>query len=576
MINLKSIKEILFYFKDYKKNLIFATILIVISSIIDLSYGYLNGAAIEAITNLQLKKSIIYLLIYLVISIISSGIIKRCGSFLMIKKAEIKISGKLKTDIQKKVLDLPAYAFEEKSSGEIINRITSDTGVLANTFDQLLYMIVNILGSIIVLIYILFNSYVMFFEIIFFIIIMIILVKIYNPKLKKVDKEIKEEVDKGILLVNESVKGIREIKVLGIKERIMYNTKNLMDRFIDKQYKELKTETIYDLLTNILKSFLEVGVFITCAILVYQQKITLTFFIAMTYYVYRYTWIVENFTNFSKNYQKVVVSLGRINEIINNELYQDEQFGNKKIDNVEGIIEFKDVTFSYPNEGEILKNFNIKLDPNKKIAIVGKSGQGKSTLFNLITKIFLPKSGKILIDGVDINELEENNLRIIVSIIRQEPFLFNKTIKENFTEINPNITLDEIRKYAKMAYIDSYIMSLPKKYDTQLGEGGINLSGGQKQRIAIARSLMKKSKIILFDEATSALDNESQNYIKKSIDDLSKDHTIVIIAHRLSTIVDADIIYVIDDGKVINSGNHKYLMKNCGYYKELYYLEENN
>ena len=152
--------------------------------------------------------------------------------------------------------------------------------------------------------------------------------------------------------------------------------------------------------------------------------------------------------------------------------------------------------------------------------------------------------------------------------------MFNKTILENFQLVKPDITLEEVRKYCKKAYIDDYIISLEKGYDTLIGEGGINLSGGQKQRLAIARTLMKDSKIILFDEATSALDNESQEYIKNTIDELSKTHTIIIIAHRLSTIKDSDKIYLISDGQVVASGSHKYLIKNNKFYKQLYNPEQ--
>ena len=179
----------------------------------------------------------------------------------------------------------------------------------------------------------------------------------------------------------------------------------------------------------------------------------------------------------------------------------------------------------------------------------------------------------ITIDGVNILDISEECLRKNISIIRQDPFIFNRTIMENFKIVDEDIKLKEVKACIKEAYLDEYIESLPKKYDTVLGEGGVNLSGGQKQRLAIARTLAKKSKIILFDEATSALDNNSQEFIKKSIDNLVKDHTVVIVAHRLSTIIDADIIYVIDDGKVIASGTHKTLLKSCDYYKNLYKTE---
>ena len=270
----------------------------------------------------------------------------------------------------------------------------------------------------------------------------------------------------------------------------------------------------------------------------------------------------------------LTVSFNRITDIIENKKYKDVTFGDKELEDIKGVIEFKNVTFGYPNEDIILSDFNIKFEPNKKIAIVGASGGGKTTLFNLITRLFEPIEGEILLDKVNIKELTEENLRKHISIIRQDPFLFNRSIKENFTILKDDISLERIREYCKMACIDDYIMSLPDKYDTILGEGGVNLSGGQKQRLAIARTLLKESKVILFDEATSALDNESQEYIKKSIDELAKSHTVIIVAHRLSTIIDSDLIYVIKNGKCIAKGDHKKLMTSCKYYRNLYKRED--
>ena len=321
---------------------------------------------------------------------------------------------------------------------------------------------------------------------------------------------------------------------------------------------------------------MEISVFVTCAILLYRGETNLTFFIAMTYYVYRYMYLIDNLADLNQTYQRVSVSLSRINEILLNKKFEDEKYGEIKLDNPKGIIEFKNVYFGYPGEQNILKNFNLKIEPNKKIAIVGKSGQGKSTLFNLLTRVFDVNKGSITLDGVDIKDLDEESLRKNISIIRQEPFIFNRTIKDNFKIVNKNIKLKDIKEYSDKAYLDEYIMSLPKKYNTLLGEGGVNLSGGQKQRLSIARTLTKDTKVILFDEATSALDNNSQEYIKRTIDNLVKDHTIIIVAHRLSTIKDADIIYVVDDGKIVGSGSHEKLLKTNKIYKNLYETESLN
>lgn len=431
----------------------------------------------------------------------------------------------------------------------------------------------SLISALIIMVYIFINSWIIGIEIIFLVLILFLVIRKYNPILKDLHKERKEEQDKFTSLTNESIRGIREIKTLGIKSNLINDLKEIIRNIFKKSTDEIDIRKKFKNYTNFLKTTLEVLVFVTCVILLYYNQITLTFFIAMTYYVYRYTWLIENINDLTQTYQRVVVAMERLNEILDNKLYEDEKFGNKTLTNIKGTVEFKDVTFAYPNEDVTLNNFNLKIEPRKKVAIVGASGQGKTTLFNLITRIFDPNNGIITIDDVDIKDLTEDNLRQIVSIIRQEPFIFNRTIKENFELINKDIKLEEIKKYTKMAYLDDYIMTLPKGYDTVLGEGGVNLSGGQKQRLAIARTLSKQSKIILFDEATSALDNNSQEYIKKAIDDLVSNHTVIIVAHRLSTIMDADVIHVVSKGSVIASGTHEELLKTNEIYKSLYERE---
>ena len=575
MKKLKEFKPLIRLVKKDIKRIIFASIIIFLSGISEIFTGYLNGRIVETITKLEIKQSLIYLAIYFLLELMLDGIVIHKANSILYKE-ESKLTRKLGFETYKKALNLPAVAYEKNSSGEIINRITNDADTLSFSFGRLLKMVSSLIASFIIIIYIFVNSWIVGMEILIIVLILLLIVKKYSPISKEIHKERKKEQDRFTSLTNESIRGIREIKTLGIKKNLINSVTEIIKNIYKKSEDEINIQKSLNMKTSFLKTILECGVFATCIILLYYNKTSLTFFVAMTYYIYRYTWLIEEINDFTQTYQKVNVSLSRVNDILENRLYKDETFGSKELPNIKGIIEFKNVTFSYPDEENILKNFNIKIEPNKKIAIVGASGQGKSTIFNLLTRIFDANEGEILIDNINIKDLKEDELRKHISIIRQEPFVFNRTIKENFELINENITLKQIRKCTKMAYLDDYIMSLPKKYDTILGEGGVNLSGGQKQRLSIARTLSKESKIILFDEATSALDNNFQEYIKKTIDNLIKDHTIIIVAHRLSTIIDADIIYVVEKGKLLASGTHKELLKTNKIYKNLYETESLN
>ena len=558
--------------KEDRWRLIVSGILLFLCGLAGIFTGYLNGAAVEAITNSNINLAIMYLIMYFFIGVLIGTILSGLANSMLLK-IESKLTRTLGFNTYKRALNLPAIAFEEMSSGEIINRITNDADSLSFTFGKMINMISSIVTALVILVYVFFNSWIVGLILIVFLIILYFIIKKYTPLLKDAHKERKTTQDSFTSLANESIRGIREIKTLGIKEQLIINAKKSIDDIFKVSKKEIDLETRFNIVISLLKEVLEVGVFIICIILLYYKQITLTFFIAMTYYIYRYMWFIECLNDFTETYQKVSVSLDRVNEILENQKFNDVVFGNTDIKNMKGIIKFKNVSFSYPNEEKVLDDFNLIIEPNKKIAIVGASGQGKSTLFNLITRLFDANAGTISIDDVNILDISEECLRKNVSIIRQEPFIFNRTILENFKIIDENIKLKDVKKYVKEAYLDEYIESLPKKYDTLLGEGGVNLSGGQKQRLAIARTLAKNSKIILFDEATSALDNNSQEFIKKSIDNLVKNHTVVIVAHRLSTIIDADVIYVIDKGKVIASGTHNQLLTSCDYYKNLYKSE---
>ncbi|MDY2696009.1 MAG: ABC transporter ATP-binding protein, partial [Eubacteriales bacterium] len=302
--------------------------------------------------------------------------------------------------------------------------------------------------------------------------------------------------------------------------------------------------------------------------------------IAMFIIAYNYKGRINNFANIivrAKSYMsECLFAAQHLNEIFDESKYPIEHFGDKTLTDVKGIIEFKNVSFGYNEGSNVLNNINLTFSPNKVSAIVGLSGAGKSTIVSLINRLYDIKDGEgeILLDGTNIKELTRNSLRTNICCITQNPYIYNMTVRENLLLAKTDATEEEIISALKDSNIYDFIEKLEKGLDSTLGENGVKLSGGQKQRIAIARAILKNSKVIIFDEATSALDNINQAEIKKTIAYLAKEHTVVVVAHRLSTIVDADNIIFIKDGNVFVQGKHKDLIKTCQDYKNLYIEEE--
>ncbi len=558
------------YLKDEKPRLILYMLLVLSSYLPVLFAAYFWGKALEFLILKDIMGFIKYLALW-------EGIYILLFAFLQIPRdkiynyLEIKFIENVSMDLYKKIDCLPAKAFEDIGVGEFINRLYNDPDRVMELLAKLIKLICKALVVVAILILAFSISWVIGLEIVIFGIVMGYISTKYFPKIKKTQEQIKKQSDAYVKTATENITGIREIKSLGIKKNIEKSINGRLNALFTDTKKIKNHEVWYYGFNNLAYFTLQFVILLTCGYFFIQGKITYATFIMVEMYIWRIDEVVESISEFGVSYNKVTVSLKRIDEIIYNRLYEDEHFGKKTLVNNAGVIEFKNVKFKYSeDEDYTLNGLNLKVVPNKKIAVVGKSGNGKSTIFNLLLRYFDSTTGEILIDGINIKDLTEKSLRENISIIRQAPFLFNLTILENFKLVKPNVTLKEVRKYCKEAYIDDYIMSLPNKYNTVIGEGGINLSGGQKQRLAIARTLLLNTKIILFDEATSALDNESQEYIKKTINNLVKDHTIIIVAHRLSTIVDADIINIIDKGKLESSGTHEELLKTSKVYKTLY------
>ena len=576
MKKLNNFKLLFKYLNKDKFKIIIYILLVLLTYVPVLSAVYFWGKALERLLQGELYPFTFYILIWVGVYILCFTVVQFFKDKLY-NYLEIKFTKNVSIDLYNKIDKLPAIAFEDIGVGEFINRLHNDTDRVMSLLSQLIKLTCKSLVVIAVLVISFKISWILGVEILVFGVIMGFISAYFFPRIKKTQENIKKESDEYVKKATENITGIREIKALGIKNIIESDIKDVLNTLF-KHEKDIRSyEIIYYALNNLIYFILDFIIIFTAGKFFIEGKIEYAVFTMIESYIWRIDEVVESISDFGVNFNKVSVSLKRIDEIVNNRLYEDEKFGNVELKKSKGYIEFKNVKFKYrEDEDHTLKGLDLKIEPNKKTAVVGRSGNGKSTIFNLLLRYFDTTEGEILIDGVNIKDLTEKSLRSNISIIRQTPFLFNVSILDNFRFVKKNVTLKEVREVCKKAYIDDYIMSLPKGYKTIIGEGGVNLSGGQKQRIAIARTLLLNTKIILFDEATSALDNESQEYIKKTIDSLVKDHTIIIVAHRLSTIVDADVINVIDKGKLAAQGTHKYLLNNSKVYNKLYTNESSN
>lgn len=576
MKKMNSFKILWNYIKEDKLKLFLYIFLVILTYLPVLFSAYFWGKALEYLILKDFKNFLIYLIIWEGTYIILYTILQIPKDKLY-NNLELKFMKNVSIDLYKKIDNLPAKAFEDIGVGEFINRLYTDPDRVMELLAKLIKLLCKALVVIAIIILAFSISWILGLEIVIFGVSMGFISTKFFPKIKKTQESIKKESDNYVKIATENITGIREIKSLGIKNNIEKNILKQLTDLFNKNKKIRNYEVWYYGLNNLVYFLLQFIILLTAGYFFIKGHITYATFIMLEMYIWRIDEVVESISEFGVSYNKVTVSLKRIGEIVNNELYKDEKFGTKTITSINENIEFKDVKFKYSSDEDYtLNGLSLKIEPHKKVAIVGRSGNGKSTIFNLLLRYFDATTGQILIDDIDIKDLTEKDLRKNISIIRQSPFLFNLSIIDNFKLVKPDITLKEIREYCKKAYIDDYIMSLSKQYDTIIGEGGVNLSGGQKQRLAIARTLMLNTKIILFDEATSALDNESQKYIKKTIDALVKNHTIIIVAHRLSTIVDADIINVIDKGTLESYGTHIELLKKSKVYQNLYSNEFSN
>ena len=475
--------------------------------------------------------------------------------------------------LSEEILKLETEEIDNNTSGLFINRINNDTGGLAVVFENLIDVITEIVTNFGILIAIfLINKKVFLFYVIT-ITILFILNRIRIRRKFKTEKELRKVNEKITGIIGEMIRGLKDIKVLNSEKNFVNKVRKNIEESNDKRYNMLKVDRKLSLLSGSIQDVFDLCFILLGIYLIINSELTIENFVIIYMYKGRLYNLLNYFTSMLEILKDYNLSAERVFSLFDNEEFKKESFGTTKLKKVKGDFEFKNINFSYKENIKIIDNMNFKINANETVAFVGKSGVGKSTIFSLLTRLYHPQSGNILIDGVDINELTKDSIRSNISIITQSPYIFNLSIKDNLKIVKPNLTKEEMINACKNASLHDFIMSLPDKYDTIVGEGGVTLSGGQRQRLAIARAFIRNTEIVLFDEATSALDNETQENIQKAINNLQKTKTILIIAHRLSTVINSDRILLIDEGKIKGEGTHEELLKNNSLYKKLYTSE---
>lgn len=562
------------YARNQKKLIILYILCNIFQIIISVLLPILSAKIIVSLTDNQLIQVLNIALILLITELFRNCVVYLTNYFSQKIYRETFIS--IQSDLGYEILKLQNKCIDDNSSGVFIQRLTSDTSNIADVFNVLNIYLTHVLTDIGIFVAILLINV----KIFLFVLVMTFIIYLIESRRVKIlnerDKEFRKKNENVSGFVGELVRGVRDIKMLGAEDSFMGELHKKIIDLNKYRYKMMSTNRNYTFIRSTYYDFFNTTLIFLLVYMIYTGELLISSALIIHNYLSRVVSIVNYFSILMEKLKSFNLSAVRIFNIIDSDEFKKEEFGTTHLDNVKGNFEFKNVKFGYNEDNIILKDINFKVNSRETVGFVGKSGAGKSTIFSLLCKMYDVNDGSITIDGVNINELDKSSIRDNITIINQNPYIFNLSIRDNLKLVKKDLTDEEMYEAFKLACLDEFINGLPDGYDTIIGEGGVNLSGGQRQRLAIARALVQKTEIILFDEATSALDNETQEEIQDAIKNLKDDYTILIIAHRLSTIINCDIIIVLNDGVIEDSGTHYELLDRCSEYKKLYEKELNN
>lgn len=573
---MNKVKRFIKYYKPHRKLFFIDLLFAFLISIIDLIFPMITDNLLKEANTNQTNEFIktiiiigIVLLALYVIRFIFSYFIGYYGHVM-----GIRLETDMRSDLFRKYEQLDYAFFDDKKTGELMSNLTShlhDVSEMSHHAPEDLFIsTIMIIGSFTYLV--IFQNLYLTLIVFFFLALLITYSISRRRKMMKVFRDARNAQGELNAKVESSISGIRLTKA-----------------FNNEKYEEVKFEKINTLYKNARsKVFREIGLFgsgndffinLTNLALLVFGLIFVIFdwgvdYLDLTTYFLYINFLIKPISRLTNSMEQIQQGFSGVEKFFYIMDIKEEIVNNDGIikEDCEGNIEFNNVSFSYTHEENnyVLTNFNLKIEKGKKIAIVGETGVGKTTISKLIPRFYDVQSGEVLVDGINVKDYNLKNLREKIGHVEQDVFIFYGTIKENIAYGNINATMDEIVSAAKKARIHDFILSLEHGYDTITGERGIKLSGGQKQRIAIARLFLRNPKILILDEATSSLDNITEKQIQMSFDELSKDKTTIVIAHRLSTIKNSDEIVVISKEGIIEHGTHDELIKNGKYYANLY------
>lgn len=572
--NKKAIKNILTLLKDHKAKLIITIVCAIISTAFTIIAPLLIGKSTTIIYEGTTKiinhtgtidlNSLINLLIIVVVLYVVSALFSYLQSYFIIELST-KISFDLRQRIMDKILYLPMEKIGENKRGDILSRMTNDIDSLqhgiSQSFIQLTTAVITLVGVFIMMLSI---NVIMALATIVLVPIAFLVIKFITKHSQSYF--LKQLEFKGSLngQIEETFTGHDIIRAFNQEEISMEKFEKDNNSWFNNEWKSQFFSSLNGPLMNFISNFTYVVIAVLGAVFVLQKAIAVGDILAFFQYSQSFTRPIQQITRVMNQIQTAMAASERIFEFL--DLDDEENPSTRKLDTINDNITFEDVNFGYSPNEKIIKNLTFEVKKGQKIAIIGETGAGKTTIVKLLMRFYDIDSGSIKIDGVDIDEYDKHSLRSHVGMVLQDSWLFSDTIKSNIRYGNLEVSDDEIVDASKQVYIDNFIRQLPDGYETTLNEDSDNISHGQKQLLTIARTILSSKEILILDEATSSVDTRTENLIQKAIDKLMENKTSFIIAHRLSTIRNADKIIVIENGEIIEQGTHEELLDLKGYY----------